>query len=54
MANRHATARTTSGQSLEAAAKAFRANLRGELLQPGDDGYDGARLIWNALIDRRR
>ena len=35
MTNGQATTRTTSGHSLEAAAKAFRANLRGELLQPG-------------------
>ena len=27
--------------------------LRGELLRPGDDGYDGARTIHNGMIDRR-
>ncbi|MGM0604402.1 MAG: FAD-binding oxidoreductase [Halobacteriota archaeon] len=27
--------------------------LRGELLRPGASGYDDARRIWNALIDRR-
>ncbi len=37
----------------EAAINGFRANLRGELLRPGDDGYDGARMIHNAMIDRR-
>jgi FAD/FMN-containing dehydrogenase len=31
----------------------FRANLRGRLLQPGDVGYDSARLVWNGMIDRR-
>ena len=31
----------------------LRAALRGMLLQPGDTGYDGARQIWNAMIDRR-
>lgn len=27
--------------------------LRGPLLTEGDDGYDDARRIWNAMIDRR-
>jgi FAD/FMN-containing dehydrogenase len=27
--------------------------VRGELLQPGDNGYDEARSIYNAMIDRR-
>ena len=31
----------------------LKANLRGSLLQPGDSGYDDARSIWNAMIDRR-
>jgi FAD binding domain/Berberine and berberine like len=31
----------------------FRAGLRGALLQPGDDGYDAARRVWNGAIDRR-
>ncbi len=33
--------------------EAFRARLRGPLLLAGDTGYDDARTIWNALIDRR-
>jgi FAD/FMN-containing dehydrogenase len=33
--------------------EAFRATLRGALLCPGDSGYDDARRIWNAMIDRR-
>ncbi len=36
-----------------AAIERFGASLRGELLRPGDDGYDGARKIYNAMIDRR-
>src|SRR5687768_17291719 len=32
---------------------AFKATLRGALLCPGDHGYDDARRIWNAMIDRR-
>ena len=35
------------------AAEKFRSSLRGELLRPSDDGYDEARKIWNAMIDRR-
>jgi FAD/FMN-containing dehydrogenase len=27
--------------------------LDGELLLPGDDGYDDARTVWNAIVDRR-
>ncbi|MFS2005104.1 FAD-binding oxidoreductase [Duganella sp. CT11-25] len=30
----------------------FRASLRGELLQAKDVGYNQARTIWNAMIDR--
>lgn len=45
--------RPSSGQDLEAAVKALRANLRGDLLQPGDEGYDAARLIWNGMFDKK-
>ena len=31
----------------------FKSKLRGTLLQPDDPGYDDARKIWNAMIDRR-
>ena len=27
--------------------------LRGELLQPGDADYDGARQIWNGMFDKK-
>jgi FAD binding domain/Berberine and berberine like len=33
--------------------EAFRASLRGPLLQAGEDGYEDARNIWNGMIDRR-
>lgn len=36
----------------DAAVRALRARLRGKLLQPTDTGYDGARRIWNGMIDR--
>jgi FAD/FMN-containing dehydrogenase len=32
---------------------AFKATLRGSVLQPGDPDYDGARALWNGMIDRR-
>ncbi len=31
----------------------FKAQLRGDVLLPGDAGYDEVRQIWNAMIDRR-
>ena len=31
----------------------LRAELRGAMCQPGEPGYDEARTIWNAMIDRR-
>ena len=27
--------------------------FRGEVIAPGQDGYDGARAIWNGTVDRR-
>ncbi len=31
----------------------FRGSLRGEVLRPRDDGYDTARKVWNAMVDKR-
>ena len=31
---------------------ALQASLRGQLLQADDAGYDSARAVWNAMIDR--
>jgi FAD/FMN-containing dehydrogenase len=47
---------TTSGAETvlkETVVEAFKASLRGELLTPDSAGYDKARTIWNAMIDRR-
>ena len=27
--------------------------FRGEVIAPGQDGYDGARAVWNGTVDRR-
>src|SRR5215467_11575771 len=32
---------------------ALRGKLRGTVALPGEDGYDAARSIWNAMVDRR-
>jgi FAD/FMN-containing dehydrogenase len=37
----------------DAVVQAFRAQLRGPVLGPGDAGYDGARRVWNGMIDRK-
>ena len=31
----------------------LRTDFRGQLISPGDDGYDAARRVWNGAIDRR-
>jgi FAD/FMN-containing dehydrogenase len=43
-----------SSTDLEPAAiQELKSQLRGQLLQPTDPGYNEARSIWNAMIDRR-
>ncbi len=46
-------AATGIGPVDDAAIQAFQESVRGELLRPGDRGYDAARTVWNAMIDRR-
>jgi FAD/FMN-containing dehydrogenase len=36
----------------EAAVQEFAANFRGELIRRGDESYDDARAVFNAMIDR--
>jgi FAD/FMN-containing dehydrogenase len=43
---------TTAAASSEA-LEALTASLRGGVLRPGQAGYDGARRVWNGMIDRR-
>src|SRR3970282_803977 len=35
-----------------AAVDQFRSMLRGELIQPGDEGYEGARQVYKAMHDQ--
>jgi hypothetical protein len=37
----------------DATLQAYRAQLRGALLQPGDGDYEQARKVYNAMIDKR-
>jgi FAD/FMN-containing dehydrogenase len=37
----------------ETAISTFKASLRGELIEPRDASYDGARRVYNAMIDRK-
>src|SRR5690606_30346087 len=40
--------------SLPSAALAnLRNSFSGDIITPGDDRYDGARRVWNAIIDKR-
>jgi hypothetical protein len=53
---RELTVTTTTGVAAaleEATVAEFEASLRGQLLLPPDDGYDDARKLWNAMIDKR-
>jgi FAD binding domain/Berberine and berberine like len=46
--------RSTTMVVLEKAQiEALKASLRGELIQPGDGGYEAARKVYNGLIDKR-
>jgi hypothetical protein len=46
---------TSGGETVlkEATVATFNARLRGELLRPGDTGYEDARKVWNGMIDKR-
>ena len=37
----------------EATTASLRSNMRGELIEPSDAGYNEARKIYNRMIDRR-
>jgi FAD/FMN-containing dehydrogenase len=54
MTDRQDTLGVPLGKPLkEADVQEFAATFRGELIRPQDDGYDAARAVFNAMIDRR-
>ena len=46
------TSTTITSRISQAAIETLTAVLEGELIQPGDAGYDDARQVWNGMIDR--
>ena len=43
----------TKGAAVEeSAVQQLKSSLRGDLLHPGDSGYEDARKIWNGMIDK--
>ena len=44
---------TVNAESHTAVLNDLKGKTRGPLLQPGDPGFDEARAVWNAMIDRR-
>src|SRR6266446_6035673 len=44
---------TTSARTGKTPYTELAAGLRGDLIMPGDPGYDEARAVYNAMIDKR-
>ena len=40
-------------ETSEAVIKDLKGRVRGPILRPEDPGFDEARSVWNAMIDRR-
>jgi FAD/FMN-containing dehydrogenase len=53
MTQQHSTLLAPAEEDLAGAIEALQASLRGEVLQPDDERYDGARLIWNGMFDKK-
>src|SRR5438045_5270569 len=43
---------TTTQRTNDLDASALKVSLRGELIQPADDGYEAARKVYNGMIDK--
>ncbi len=54
-AGSHSSAKPTveSTSISQAAVSALRKRIRGAVLTASDEGYDAARQVWNAMIDRK-
>jgi len=44
---------TTTAVLEESVVEGLRAGLRGELIEPGNEAYDEARKVYNAMVDKR-
>ena len=45
---------TNSGTAVEERViEAFAPTIRGDVIRPGDDAYEEARQVFNAMIDKR-
>ena len=44
---------TTIDPLEETTVETFSDQVHGSVLQPGDEGYDQARTVWNAMIDKK-
>ena len=44
---------TATGTLAPEVLERLRSQVRGQMYQPGDPGYDEARAVYNAMIDRR-
>ena len=54
-AGSHSSVRPTAGSTpiSQTAVSALRKRIRGAVLTAADEGYDAARQVWNAMIDRK-
>ena len=50
---RHPTATMPSTTLVDADIDRLRAQLRGEVILPGDTAYEAARPLWNGMVDKR-
>ncbi len=53
MAKQRSSERPSSRDDIGGAIESLRGASLGEVLAAGDAGYDSARAVWNAMIDRR-